>query len=204
MGQDEDPLALVRCANFTRREYSPRRLITDLFQLSNDFAESKADMSFDILEEAHFWSENPNSVCDPRPQVSGVTFPCSLSCGRERLARVSCNEDVHQSVKFSVREGFKIVPKRCDIQESFFHFTDEIGLSKPLKLTICEASQSFAKDVFEAKSNAAISGAEFKSCDGSIHIMFLLVAVCKFCEEDCSLNEAPSNGAAGEDLGEED
>jgi hypothetical protein len=134
-------------------------------------------VSLDILKEAHSWSENPNSVCDPRPQVSWVFLSCSLSCGRERLARVSCNEDVHQSVKFSVREGLKIVPKRCDIQESFFHFTDEIGLSKPLKLTICEASQSFAKDVFEAKSNAAISGAEFKSGDGIIHIMlFLLVS----------------------------
>jgi len=144
-----------------------------LFQLSDDFSESEGDVSFDILKEAESGSQNPNSVCDPRPEVAGIVFTCSLSCGRERLARVSCNEDVHQSVKFSVREGLKIVPKRCDIQESFFHFTDEIGLSEPLKLTICEASQSFAKDVFEAKSNAAIPGAEFKSCDGIIHISFL-------------------------------
>ncbi len=170
VGQDKNSLPLVRRTDFTRREYSPRHLVTQLFQIADDCGESQRNVSFDIFEEAGSWSKKANSVCDPWPEVAGIVFTCSLSCGRERLARVSCNEDVHQSVKFSVREGFKIVPKRCDIQESFFHFTDEIGLSEPLKLTICEASQSFAKDVFEAKSNAAISGAEFKSCDGIIHI----------------------------------
>jgi hypothetical protein len=29
VGQDEDPLALVRCADFRRAEYSPRRFVTD-------------------------------------------------------------------------------------------------------------------------------------------------------------------------------
>jgi hypothetical protein len=60
VAQDEDPLPLVRCADFRRREYSPRRLITDLFQFSNDFAESKADVSFDILEETESGANNSN------------------------------------------------------------------------------------------------------------------------------------------------
>jgi hypothetical protein len=32
---------------------------------------------------------------------------------------------------------------------------------------------------------------------------FMLVAVCEFCEEYCGLHEAPSDGAAGDYLGEE-
>ena len=156
---------------FRSREYSPRHFVTQFFQITDDCGESQRNVSFDVFEEAGSWLKKSNSICDPRPEMSGVVFSGSLSCGREWLARVSRNEDVHQSVKFSVREGLKIVPYRCDIHESFFHFTDEIGLSEPLKFTICEASQSFAKDVFEAKSNASIPGAEFKSCDGSIHII---------------------------------
>jgi hypothetical protein len=52
VGQDEHPLALVRCPDFSRAEYSPRRLVTNLFQLSNDLSESEGDVSFDILKEA--------------------------------------------------------------------------------------------------------------------------------------------------------
>jgi hypothetical protein len=81
-----------------------------LFQLSNDLSESKTDVSFDVLEKTHSGLKKSNSVCDPRPEVAGVFFSCSFSCGRERLARVSRNEDVHQSVKRLVWEGFKIVP----------------------------------------------------------------------------------------------
>jgi hypothetical protein len=127
-------------------------------------------VSFDILKEAELGSQNPNSVCDKWPEVAWIVFTGSLACGREWLARVSRNEDVHQSVKRFVWEGFKIAPNRCCIQESRFHLTDEIGLGEPLKLTICDGSQSLTKDVFESKSNAAIPGAHFESCDGSIHI----------------------------------
>ena len=170
VGQDKHALALVRRPDFTRAEYSPRRLVTNLFQLSNDLSESEGDVSFDIFKEAGSWSQNPNSICDPRPEVARVFFSCSLASGRERLARVSRNENVHQSVKRLVWEGFKIAPNRCCIQESRFHLTDEIGLSEPLKFTICKGSHSLAKDVFESKSNATISGAHFESCDGIIHM----------------------------------
>ena len=80
VGQDEDPLALVRCADFTRREYSPRRLITKSFQFADDFSESKADVSFDVLEEAELGSENPNAICDEGPEVARVVSSKSLPC----------------------------------------------------------------------------------------------------------------------------
>jgi hypothetical protein len=79
VGQDEDPLALVWSADFRRAKNSPRRFVTKAFQFANDFSESKADMSFDVLEEADLGSHSSNSICDPRPEVAGVFFPESLS-----------------------------------------------------------------------------------------------------------------------------
>jgi hypothetical protein len=58
VGQDEDALPLVRRADFSRAEYSPRRRVTKLAQMFDDFSESKADVSFDVLEEAQPGSQN--------------------------------------------------------------------------------------------------------------------------------------------------
>jgi hypothetical protein len=58
VGQDEDPLALMRRADFSRAEYSPRRRVTKLAQMLDDLSESEADVSFDVLEEAQPWSQN--------------------------------------------------------------------------------------------------------------------------------------------------
>jgi hypothetical protein len=80
LGQDEDALALVRCADFTRREYSPRRLITNAFQFADDLSESEADVSLDVLKEADSGSHSSNSICDPRPEVSWVISSESLAC----------------------------------------------------------------------------------------------------------------------------
>jgi hypothetical protein len=51
VGQDEDPLPLVRRANFRRAENAPRRFITSFFQIADDCGESQRYVSFDILEE---------------------------------------------------------------------------------------------------------------------------------------------------------
>jgi hypothetical protein len=70
VGQDEDPLSLVRRTAFSRAEYSPRHRVTQFFQIADDAGESQRDVSLDILEEAHSGLENANSICDVRPQVS--------------------------------------------------------------------------------------------------------------------------------------
>jgi hypothetical protein len=81
VGQDEDPLPLVWRTAFRRAEYSKRRLVTKLFQFSNDFSESEADMTFDVLKEADPRSENSNSVCDVGPEVTRIFCSKPLSCG---------------------------------------------------------------------------------------------------------------------------
>jgi hypothetical protein len=72
VGHDEDPLSLVRSANFTRAEYAPRRFVTEASQFFNDCSEPKGDVSFDILKEAKSGLHESNSICDEGPQVSRV------------------------------------------------------------------------------------------------------------------------------------
>jgi hypothetical protein len=79
VGQDKHPLPLVWRATFSRAEYSPRRFITEAFQICNDLSESKADVSFDVLKEADSWSKKANAVCDEWPQVSWVVRSGSLA-----------------------------------------------------------------------------------------------------------------------------
>jgi hypothetical protein len=122
VGQDEDPLALVRCADFRRAEYSPRRCVTNLFQLSNDLSEAEGDVSFDIFKEAEAGAKKSNSVCDVGPQMAGVFGAKALSGCAEGLAGIAPSEDVHAVSKCSPWEGFKIRPDRCCVHESRFHF----------------------------------------------------------------------------------
>jgi len=135
VGQDEDPLPLVRRADFTRAEYSPRRRVTCCSQVSDDFAESEADMSFDILEEAELGSENPNSVCDKWPEVPRVFCAESFTGCAEGLAWVATSEDVHSVTKLCPWEGFKIRPNRCWLHESRFHFCNQVRASEGFDLT---------------------------------------------------------------------
>jgi hypothetical protein len=172
VGQDENPLALVRCADFSRREYSPRCSVTDLFQFSDDLSEPEADVSFDVLEEANGWAANPNSVCDPRPQMSWVVLAESLSCGAEGLARVASRQDVHFAAKLLPREGLNIRPDRCRIQVSRFHFSDQVRAGERFDLAKSDCSQIWDCSL-ESEINAAISGAQANVCNwlGSIHVM---------------------------------
>jgi hypothetical protein len=172
VGQDEYPFALVRCADFSRREYSPRCSVTDLFQFSDDLSESKADVSFDVLEEAHGWLANPNSVCDPGPEMSWVVLAKSFPCGAERLARVASREDVHFAAKLLPREGLNIRPDRCRIQASRFHFSDQVRAGERFDLAKSDCSQIWDCSL-ESEINAAVPGAQTNVCNwlGSIHVM---------------------------------
>jgi hypothetical protein len=135
VGQDKDPLPLVRRADFSRAEYSPRRCVTNLFQLSNDFSESEADVSFDIFKEAELGSQNPNSVCDKWPEVARVVCAEALSGCAEGLAWIAPSEDVHAVTKCSPWEGFKIRPDRCCVHESRLHFCDQVRAGEGFDLT---------------------------------------------------------------------
>jgi hypothetical protein len=121
VGQDEHPLSLVRCADFSRTEYAPRRAVTESFQFCNDFSQSKRDVPFDVLEETDSWSQNPNAICDGRPEVPLVVCSESLTGCAEWLAGITSREDVHAVSKALPREGSQIRPDRSRIKRPAFH-----------------------------------------------------------------------------------
>jgi hypothetical protein len=69
-------------------------------------------MSLDVLEEAQSWLAKSNSICEPRPEVTGVILSFSLACGGERRAWVTSREDIHQSSKLSEWEVLNTRPNR--------------------------------------------------------------------------------------------
>jgi hypothetical protein len=121
VGQDENPLSLVRRAAFSRAEYSPRRFVTKFFQFSNDFSESKADVPLDILEEAELWSKKSNAACDVGPKMSWVVCSKSLPSCAEWLAGVAARENVHHPRKLCPRKRLEIAPDRSRIKLPAFH-----------------------------------------------------------------------------------
>jgi hypothetical protein len=100
VGQDEDPLALVRRTDFSRAKYSPRRFVTNACQFFDDISESEADVALDVFKEADSRAHESNSICDPRPEMSWVVFASSFSGGAEWLAGITAREDVHAVTKF--------------------------------------------------------------------------------------------------------
>jgi hypothetical protein len=155
--KNKDSFSLVTRAAFSRAEYSPRRFVTKLFQFSNDFSESKADVSFDVLEEAELWSKNANAACDVGPKMSFVFCSKSLPGCTEWLAWVTASEDVHASRKLCPWEGFKIRPYRCWVHESRFHFCNQVRNGEGFDLTKSDCAHSW-EDSFKSKLNAAVSG----------------------------------------------
>ncbi len=166
VGHDEYPLALVRCADFSRAEYSPRRAVTESFQLFNDFSQSKRDVSLDVLEEAESWSQNPNASCNGRPEVSLVVCSESLTGCAEGLARVTAREDVHAARKRSPREGSQISPDRSRIKRPAFHSRKKKLDCAGFDLRISDRAQALDASA-QSKVNASVSCAEGEMSDFS-------------------------------------
>ena len=171
-GENEDPLALVRGADFRRTEYAPRHRITHFFQVADDCGESQRDVSFDVFEETKGWLTKSNTICNPWPEVSFVFFSFSFSCRREGLAWPAPREDVHQSVKLSEWEALDIRPNRSWVQESRFHFRDQVRTGEGFDLTNSDCAQASDSSA-ESDINSTVPGAQADMiCFGIIHIRF--------------------------------
>jgi hypothetical protein len=121
VGHDKHPLSLVRRTNLARTEYSPRRFVTQFFQITEHAGESQRDVPFDVFEEHGLGSQNSNAVCDGWPEVAGIVGAESFSCRRERLAGITSREEVHSARKRSPREGFEIAPDWSRVKVPRFH-----------------------------------------------------------------------------------
>lgn len=78
--EDEHPLPLVRSADFSRREYSPRCSVTSFFQIAEDCGESKRDMPVNIFKEAESGLHFSNDTVDVPPNLASCSVkPSSLA-----------------------------------------------------------------------------------------------------------------------------
>lgn len=161
--QDVNPLPLVRRADFSRAKYSPRNRVTEAFQVFNDFSESKADVSFDVLEEAANRSNCSYVVVDKWPEVSGVFCALAESCGAEWLAGITASEDINSFSKAVCWQGFKIRPDRCWNQLSLFHLCDQVRSCEGFDLHMSDCSM-FKPGKAKSSLDATISGAETEDC----------------------------------------
>jgi len=99
VGHDVNSFSLVGRADFTRTEYSPRRIETSVFQVGKDCIKSEANVTFDILKEYASRIDLTDMVADKRPQVSGIIGTLSLPCCTKWLARVATSDEVNFSSK---------------------------------------------------------------------------------------------------------
>jgi hypothetical protein len=91
--EDEDPLALVARADFSRTEYSRRCSVTHSFQLSEDMeqngrscgvsptcsSELGTDDTLDVFEEHEVWLALGDAAQDVGEEVSWVVVPPPLA-----------------------------------------------------------------------------------------------------------------------------
>ena len=126
--------------DFRRAENSPRRFVTNFFQVADDCGESHRDVSIDILKETLARSHDSNSFFDPRPEVSGVVFAESVTGGGKWLAWITAAEDTHSVTKEFPREGFKVRVDRADIQLSFFNAAEKDRDREGFPFTVSDCS----------------------------------------------------------------
>lgn len=126
-GEDEEPLALVRRADFRRREEACRKAVAHADQSFGDFGEAEAEMMGDILEEDEGRLDLADDAGDMRPEVPRVIRTPALARDGERLARIARSDDVHRAAPRAAVEGGNVVPDRRAIQGRVFHPRHESG-----------------------------------------------------------------------------
>lgn len=140
LGQDEQPLPPVRCADLSRREESCRNDVTQAFQVSGDFSKAEIDMTGDVLKEHQRRFGLGHDSGHMRPEVPGVFGASALAGDTERLARIAAMNDVNKS---SPRAGVKdaeVSPDGSAVKDSIRHPGEEDFLAVRLDLDVADGA----------------------------------------------------------------
>ncbi len=158
-GEDEQPLALVRCADFRRREEARRKAVAHADQSSGDFGEAEAEMMGDILEEHEGRFDFADDAGDMRPEVARVVGTAALTRDRERLARIARSDDVHRAAPRAAVEGGNVVPDNSLIHGRVFHPRHESGCGIGFPFDMAHSTITGDGDG-ETKVESACAGAQ--------------------------------------------
>lgn len=126
-GEDEEPLTLVGCADFRRREEDCRKAVAHADQSCGDFGEAEAEMMGDVLEEDERRLDLADDAGDMWPEVARIVRTPSFARDGERLARIARIDDVHRAAPRAAVKAGNVVPDRCLIQGRVFHPRHEDG-----------------------------------------------------------------------------
>lgn len=121
-------------------------------------------MSFDVFEKAHIGQSDPDSSEDEGPEVSGIVGAEAQSGGAEGLAGIASSEEAYATAKLFPREGFKIRPNRSVVQESRFHFRNQVCDGKSFDLAVSDGAQIWDNSA-KSEINAPVSSAEANMCN---------------------------------------
>ena len=158
-GENEEPLALVRRADFRRREEACRKLVAHADQSCGDFGEAEAEMMGDILEEDEGWLDLADDAGDVRPEMARVVRAPALARDGERLARIARSDDVHLAAPRAAVEGSNVVPDNSLIQGRVFHPRHESGCGEGFPFDMAHSTISGDGDA-EPEIEPARAGAE--------------------------------------------
>ena len=158
-GEDEEPLSLVRRANFRRREQACGKAVAHADQSAGDFGEAEAEMMGDILEEHEGRLAFADDAGDMRPEVARVVRTPPLARDGERLARIARSDDVHRTTPRAAIEGSNVVPDNSLIQGRVFHPRHESGCGEGFPFDMAHSTISGDGDG-EPEVEPACAGAE--------------------------------------------
>jgi hypothetical protein len=127
VGQDEEPLALVRRSHVARSKTVPLRIEPERGKVFQHEGEAMPEEPGDVLEEDEGGVDLSDDPGDVGPQPPVVAGPAALSCDRPRLTREARSDDIHDSTPRLACEGKHVVPDRSEIQGLVFHPRHEDG-----------------------------------------------------------------------------
>lgn len=166
MGQDEDPLALMRRTDFCRREQTRRRRVAHCPKLSQHGLEPEGDVTGDVFEKHPFGRTFADDPGDLGPEMSGVIGPAALSGSAEGLAGIAGQHRVERSSEGPGVETAQILPDRGRGEIPRALGRDEHG-TRPV-LPFDEGAAVIAGlGEHEAHIQASAAGAEGQSVPGT-------------------------------------
>nr|WP_296520899.1 hypothetical protein [Phenylobacterium sp.] len=158
-GEDEQPLALVGCADLRRREEACRKAVAHADQSAGDFGEAEAEMMGDIFEEDEGRFDLGDDAGDMGPEVAWILTAEPSACNRERLARIARSDDIHRAAPRAAIEGSNVVPDNSLIQGRVFHPRHESGCGEGFPFDMAHSTIS-GEGNGEPEIKPACAGAE--------------------------------------------
>lgn len=120
VGQDPDPVPLVRGSNIGRAQHSPFRIEPERGQVSKHPPKSPNSESWGVFHAHETGSNLANDTGHVGPQPGAFAVdPGSLACNADVLAREAARNHVNSSAPRPPVEGCHVVPNREGRQRAF-------------------------------------------------------------------------------------